>query len=193
MTPIPSPNEVLQFWFSERSRPLWFEKNQAFDDEIRRRFGAAVDAACNGELESWSRTPESALALVLLLDQFTRNVYRGTPRAFAGDARARAVARAAIDRGLDRQLPLDRRHFFYLPFEHSENADDQRRCVALFRAWAEAHDGAQRDRAMEQMKYVYRHQEIVERFGRFPHRNAILGRESTPEELAFLNEPHSSF
>ena len=193
MTSIPSPNEVLQFWFSERSRPLWFEKNQAFDDEIRRRFGDAVAAACNGELESWSRTPESALALVLLLDQFTRNVYRGTPRAFAGDARARAVARAAIDRGLDRQLPLDRRHFFYLPFEHSENADDQRRCVALFRAWAEAHDGAQRDQALAQMTYVYRHQEIVERFGRFPHRNAILGRESTAEELAFLNEPHSSF
>ena len=191
--PPRTPNEILEFWFSDRTRPLWFEKNAAFDEEIRVRFGAVIAAACAGELESWSGSAESALALVLLLDQFTRNVYRGTPRAFAGDSRARAVATAAVERGFDRQLPLDRRHFFYLPFEHSEDVGDQRRSVALFRSWAEAHDGAQRDQALAQMTYVYRHQEIVERFGRFPHRNAILGRESTAEELAFLNEPHSSF
>ena len=191
--PPRTPNEILEFWFSDRARPLWFERNAAFDEEIRVRFGAVIAAACAGELESWSGSAQSALALVLLLDQFTRNVYRGTPRAFAGDSRARAVATAAVERGFDRQLPLDRRHFFYLPFEHSEDVGDQRRSVALFRSWAEAHDGAQRDQALAQMTYVYRHQEIVERFGRFPHRNAILGRESTAEELAFLNEPHSSF
>lgn len=188
-----SPAEILEFWFSDRSRALWFEKNQAFDEEIRNRFGTTVAAACQGELESWSETPDGALALLLLLDQFTRNIHRGTPRAFAGDARARAVATAAIERGFDRQIPLDRRHFFYLPFEHSEDAGDQRRSVELFRDWAEAHDGAARDRALEQMTYVYRHQEIVERFGRFPHRNAILGRESTAKEIQFLTEPHSSF
>lgn len=193
MTSLSSPREVLEFWFSERARPLWFEKNPVFDEEIRTRFGATVAAACNGELDSWSQSPDSALALVLLLDQFTRNIHRGTPRAFAGDTKARAVAAAAIERGFERQTPLDRRHFFYVPFEHSENADDQHRSVALFRAWAEAHDGARRDEALSYMKYIHRHQEIIERFGRFPHRNAILGRDSTAEEIEFLKEPHSSF
>jgi uncharacterized protein (DUF924 family) len=193
MPPLRLPGEVLEFWFSEQARPLWFERNAAFDEEIRSRFGATVAAACLGDLSYWVRAVDSSLALVLLLDQFPRNIHRGTLRAFVGDAHARATANTAIERGFDRRAPLDRRFFFYLPFEHSEDPKDQARSVELFRRWAEEHRGAARERALEQMKYVLRHQEIVERFGRFPHRNAVLGRESTPEEIAFLEEPHSSF
>jgi len=193
MPPLRLPGEVLEFWFSEQVRPLWFERNATFDEEIRSRFGATVAAACLGDLSYWVRAVDSSLALVLLLDQFPRNIHRSTLRAFIGDAHARATANTAIERGFDRRAPLDRRFFFYLPLEHSEDPKDQARSVALFRRWAEEHRGAAREGALEQMKYVLRHQEIVDRFGRFPHRNAILGRESTPEEIAFLKEPHSSF
>jgi uncharacterized protein (DUF924 family) len=187
------PGDVLEFWFSERIRPLWFAKDQAFDDEIRARFGANVAAAGVGDLDFWVRAADSSLALVLLLDQFPRNIHRGTPRAFAGDARALTMAGTAIDRGFDRHTRPDRRFFFYLPFEHSEDAADQARAVALFRRWADEQEGAGRERAQEQMKYALLHQKVIDRFGRFPHRNALLGRESTPEELAFLAEPNSSF
>lgn len=187
------PGDVLEFWFSERVRPLWFEKNQAFDDELRSRFGANVSAASVGDLDFWVRAADSSLALVLLLDQVPRNIHRGTPRAFASDARARTIAGTAVDRGFDRHTRPDRRFFFYLPFEHSEEAADQTRSVTLFRRWADEHDRAERERAYEIVKYALRHQEVISRFGRFPHRNAILGRESTPEELAFLAEPDSSF
>ncbi len=193
MPPLRLPGEVLEFWFSERARPLWFEQTTAFDEEIRARFGANVAAACIGDLDYWVRAVDSSLALVLLLDQFPRNIHRGTLRAFAGDARARATAGTAIDRGFDRRTPLDRRFFFYLPFEHSEDPKDQTRSVALFRRWAEEHRGVARERAFETMKYALRYQEIVTRFGRFPHRNSTLGRQSTPEEVAFLQEPNSSF
>jgi uncharacterized protein (DUF924 family) len=187
------PGEVLEFWFSEHARPGWFEKNQAFDDEIRARFAANVAAAGAGDLDHWVRAANSALAFVLLLDQFPRNIHRGTPRAFATDPKARAIARTAIDRGLDRRMPLDRRVFFYLPFEHSEDAADQARSMTLFRRWEEEHPAAARGQTTEFMKYVVRHQQIIDRFGRFPHRNAILGRESTATELEFLKEAHSLF
>ncbi len=184
---------VLDFWFDGRARALWFKVDPSFDAEIRRRFEAAADEAANGRLADWFAAPESSLALVILLDQFPRNMYRGTPRAFAADPSARRAANIAIARGHDPLTALDRRIFFYLPFEHSEDAADQRRSVALFRRWMEAHGDAQRRDAEEQFVYVLRHQEIIERFGRFPHRNAILGRSSTPEEEAFLSEPKSSF
>jgi uncharacterized protein (DUF924 family) len=187
------PGDVLEFWFSERVRPLWFEKNQAFDDELRSRFGANVSAANVGDLDFWVRAADSSLALVLLLDQFPRNIHRGTPRAFASDARARTIAGTALDRAFDRHTRPDRRFFFYLPFEHSEEVADQARSVTLFRRWANEYDGTDRERAREAVEYALRHQEVIFRFGRFPHRNAILGRESTPEELAFLTEPGSSF
>ena len=130
---------------------------------------------------------------MIVLDQFPRNLYRGSARAFAADARAREVADRALNRRLDQEIPLVQRHFFFLPFEHSESHADQERSVALFQAWAEAHDGPARDRALEQMRYVHRHAEIIERFGRFPHRNEALGRESTEAEIAFLREPMSAF
>jgi uncharacterized protein (DUF924 family) len=191
--PVRSPSDVLDFWFSEQSRALWFEKNAAFDEAIRTRFEDTLRAAAAGELDHWERTAPGALALVIVLDQFPRNLYRGSARAFAADARAREVADRALSRRLDQEIPLVQRHFFFLPFEHSESGADQERSVALFQAWAEAHDGAARDRALEQMRYVHRHAEIVERFGRFPHRNEALGRESTEAEIAFLKEPMSGF
>lgn len=191
--PVRAPSDVLEFWFSEQSRALWFEKNAAFDEAIRARFEDTVRAAAAGELDHWERTAPGALALVIVLDQFPRNLYRGSARAFAADPRAREVADRAIGRRLDQDIPLAQRHFFFLPFEHSESMADQERSIALFQAWAEAHDGPARDRALEQMRYVHRHAEIVARFGRFPHRNEALGRESTPAEIEFLREPMSAF
>jgi uncharacterized protein (DUF924 family) len=191
--PVRTPSDVLEFWFSEQSRALWFEKNAAFDEAIRGRFEDTVRAAAAGELEHWERTAPGALALVIVLDQFPRNLYRGSARAFAADPRAREVADRAISRRLDQDIPLVQRHFFFLPFEHSESTGDQERSIALFQAWAEAHDGPARDQALEQMRYVHRHAEIVARFGRFPHRNEALGRESTEAEIAFLREPMSAF
>ena len=191
--PVRTPSDVLEFWFSEQSRALWFEKNAAFDEAIRVRFEDTVRAAAAGELEHWERTAPGALALVIVLDQFPRNLYRGSARAFAADPRAREVADRALSRRLDQDIPLAQRHFFFLPFEHSESTADQERSIALFQAWAEAHDGPARDRALEQMRYVHRHAEIVARFGRFPHRNEALGRESTEAEIAFLREPMSAF
>lgn len=191
--PVRAPSDVLEFWFSEQSRALWFEKNAAFDEAIRARFEDTVRAAAAGELDHWERTAPGALALVIVLDQFPRNLYRGSARAFAADPRAREVADRAIGRRLDQDIPLAQRHFFFLPFEHSESMADQERSIALFQAWAEAHDGPARDRALEQMRFVHRHAEIVARFGRFPHRNEALGRESTPAEIEFLREPMSAF
>ena len=185
--------DVLEFWFSEQSRPLWFEKNLDFDAEIRARFAATLDRAAAGSLDNWRNDADSCLALVIVLDQFSRNLYRGSPRAFAADPKGRAVADLAIGRSYDQRLPLDRRKFFYLPFEHSEELADQRRSMQLFQRWADAHDGAARAEAQRQMMFVQRHAEIIERFGRFPHRNECLGRESTLREIEFLREPHSSF
>lgn len=190
---LPTWQDVLDFWFAAEHRPLWFKTEPSFDAAIRERFGPLVDAAIAGRLADWEAAPDSCLALVILLDQFPRNAWRGTPRAFSGDAMARAVARRAVDRGTDWAVPLDRRHFFYLPFEHSEDLADQERSCALFYAWAEEFPEAERAEVNEQLRYVDRHKEIIERFGRFPHRNAILGRASTPEEEAFLKEPMSSF
>ena len=189
----PASTDVLDFWFADRTRPLWFNGNASFDAEIRDRFGGAVDAALAGELGEWESTAGGALALVILLDQFPRNIFRGTPRAFAGDARATRVASAAIARGFDQALPLERQMFLYMPFQHSEDRSVQDRSVELFTRWAEAHQGPGRKDAEENLAYAHRHHEIVHRFGRFPHRNVVLGRESTSEEIAFLKEPGSSF
>jgi len=187
------PGEILEFWFSDRARPLWFEKDPDFDAEIRRRFAATHEAARTGRLASWEGAAESSLALVIVLDQFPRNMFRGTARAFSTDALARAAADRAIGRGFDQAVEFDRRRFFYLPFEHSENLADQRRSVALFRALLDAAPDHWREEMQVQLDYAERHLEIIERFGRFPHRNRILGRETTPEEAEFLKGPNSSF
>lgn len=175
--------EVLAFWFAPENRERWFTPSEAFDREIGRRFGDLMGEAAAGRLAAWSQTARGSLALCLLLDQFPRNVWRGTPRAFASDAQALAVAKAAVEAGQDRELGPAERLFLYLPFEHSEDLADQERCVRLM---AELGDP-------EWLDYAVRHRDIVARFGRFPHRNAVLGRASTEEELAFLQQPGSSF
>lgn len=188
-----TPRAVLEFWYSPRARPLWFEKDKAFDDEIRSRFGAAVHAAQQGDLDSWQQSAESTLALLLLLDQFGRNIYRGQAKAYLGDARARQVADRAIARGFDQHFSFQQQRFFYLPFEHSENLEDQRRAIELFSLALDRAAPEDRDAAAEQLDYAHRHRIVIERFGRFPHRNEALGRPSSDAEIAFLREPGSSF
>jgi uncharacterized protein (DUF924 family) len=188
-----NPQAVLGFWFSDRARALWFEKDPAFDAEIRTRFGAAIDRAVAEDFADWCADCDGALALLILLDQMTRNIFRGDPRSFAGDPRARAVAGTAIAGGLERRLPFMRRRFFYLPYEHSEYPADQERSLALFSGLMAEVTPEDRIEADEQLQAAQRHHEIIRLFGRFPHRNAILGRISTPQEISFLAGPNSSF
>jgi uncharacterized protein (DUF924 family) len=191
----PRAREVLDFWFGMpgteafgRERKMWFHKDAAFDAQLRERFGALLDAACAGELDAWCATPEGALALVILLDQFSRNCHRGTPRAFSQDDKALGIARAMVASGADLRLPsLQHRVFAYLPFEHAESADAQRESLRLFGALAKNSD------AKGYYDYALRHAAVIERFGRFPHRNAQLGRPTSDAEAAFLREPGSSF
>lgn len=187
---LPTPAAILDFWFGPKplaERKVWFRKDPAFDAEIESRFGDAVAMAVAGAFGGWCGTPQGALARVILLDQFTRNIYRDTPRAFAGDARALATAEEAIARRFDESLETLERWFLYLPFEHSESAEAQKRSIELFEALANATG----DR--NPLEWAEKHAAVIRRFGRYPHRNAILGRESTPEELAFLSEPGARF
>ena len=188
-----TPRAVLEFWFAPQARPRWFEKDKAFDDEIRSRFGALVHQAQLGALDGWQQSPEGTLALLILLDQFSRNIYRGEAKAFLGDAQARAIADRAIAKGFDRQVEDDRQHFFYLPFEHGESRADQQRCIELFTAAVDRAAPAERDTAIEQLDYAHRHRIIIERFGRFPHRNEALGRPNTEADETFLKGPDSAF
>jgi uncharacterized protein (DUF924 family) len=184
------PKAVLDFWFGNggQARAEWFRKDDAFDRLIAERFGALVERALAGELREWDAHPESALARILLLDQFTRNIFRGTPRAFAGDGLALAAAKALVASGQDAVLPPLGRSFVYLPFEHAEDLAAQHEAVRLFGALE-----ASAPEAKGMLDYAVRHRDIVARFGRFPHRNAILGRESTAEEIEFLKQPGSGF
>jgi uncharacterized protein (DUF924 family) len=190
---LPSPDDILDFWFGRpgapgfgEARAEWFRKDARFDDTIRSRFGDAINVAVAGGFAEWD-DPRQALARVLLLDQFTRNSYRDTPRAFAGDALALSVAQQAVARGGDVVLIPAERWFLYMPFEHAESMPEQERSVELFRRLAT-------DTGLtDPLTWAERHAVIIRRFGRFPHRNAILGRESTPEEFEFLAKPGSSF
>lgn len=185
-----TPSSVLDFWFGTQAgavRPEWFRKDAAFDDQIRQRFGALVDQALGGPL-GWGPAPDDRLAEILLLDQFPRNLFRGQARAFAGDARARALALGLIDDGSHLTLAPVRRWFVYLPLEHAEDLPLQDRSVALHAALAAA------DPAFDDaLDYARRHRDVVQRFGRFPHRNAALGRADTTEEAAYLAQPGSGF
>ena len=181
---------LLDAWFGmlddperEKPRQIWFKSSAHFDAALRREFLADYEAAAGGALASWEALPAGALALVLLLDQIPRNIFRDTPRAYATDPAACAAADRALARGFDQLLAPVWRRFFHMPFHHSENIDDQRRSRALFEALPR-----NPDRAGSLRRYGRPYLEVIERFGRFPHRNAILGRESTPEEIAFLAE-----
>ena len=182
------PKDVLDFWFNQPPAN-WFRKNAAFDAEIRARFGATIDVALAGGLRDWDgQGADGVLARIVVLDQFTRNAWRDTPTAFAGDALALAAAQGLVDSGAYRDLTLQQRSFAYMPFEHAEDPAMQQQAIDLFIELA-AQDASFDD----SLDYARRHSAIIARFGRFPHRNAILGRLSTPEEAAFLTQPGSGF
>ena len=187
--------EILTFWFGEvrdepsyfeEYAPRWFVQNADFDRQIVQRFQADYELAAQGQLTHWTETARGGVALILVLDQFPRNMFRNDPRAFATDLLARQIAEQMIAAGLDRQLRLVERYFVYVPFMHSENRAHQQRSVMLFQQLAE-------ERAYFDTSYAVRHQEVIDRFGRFPHRNTVLGRTSTSEELEFLKQFGSSF
>jgi uncharacterized protein (DUF924 family) len=189
-----SPQEILDFWFGREGeegygefREAWFTKDPEFDREIRDRFEPVYEEAAAGRLDHWKSEARSCLALILVLDQFPRNMYRGDAQMYAADEKAREAARHAVEHAYDRELSPYGRLFAYLPFEHSEELEDQRLSVELFRGLA-TEMGSE-----DLLGYAVRHLEIVERFGRFPHRNEILDRRTTPEEEEFLRGPDSSF
>jgi len=189
ITTPPQAQAVLDFWFGDGGiRAEWFRKDEVFDTQIRERFGPLIERAVAGELLDWQASPQAALARIVLLDQFTRNVHRGSARAFDGDALALGAARAMVASGWHLALPPVQRCFVYLPFEHAEDLAAQDEALRLFTALA-----AEAPELESNLDYARRHRVIIERFGRFPHRNAALGRASTPEEIAFLQQPGSGF
>lgn len=173
---VATPAEVIAFWFTAGAEK-WFTKDTSFDADIRTKFLPTYEAAVQGQLCGWEAAAEGELAFILVLDQFPRNMFRGSPRAFATDALARAAAKRAMRRGFDRAFASPKRNFFYLPLMHSEELADQERCVALCRELGDANA----------LKFAELHADIIRRFGRFPHRNALLGRIATAEERAFLD------
>lgn len=177
-----TPADILSFWFSDRMQPYWFAKSNEIDKEIAARFCDSYEAARAGQLDHWAGSADDALALVITLDQFPRNIYRGGPRAFESDALALRHAKAALEAGHDAAQPAERRTFFYLPFMHAETLEDQTRSVELYEALGNENA----------LHFAHEHRDIIARFGRFPHRNAILGRESSDEEREFL-KTHSGF
>ena len=175
-TPVTTATDVVQFW-RDAGPQRWFRKDESFDIDFRTRFMAAHEAAARGALDAWAANAEGALALLILLDQFPRNSFRGTARMFATDAQARGVARAALAAGFDQQTDESLRNFFYLPFMHSEDLADQDRALALCTALGP-----------DARHHAQVHRDIIVKFGRFPHRNAVLGRATTPDEQRFLDE-----
>lgn len=171
-----TPADIISFWQAAGPKK-WFEKDGTFDAEVRTRFLHTYEAIVEGQHSDWPNTADGALATIIVLDQFSRNMFRGDERTFKADPQARAIADRALARGFDQQVPKSLRTFFYLPFMHSENLADQERSVSLYRALGD----------VESLKYADDHADIIQRFGRFPHRNKILGRATTDEEQAFLD------
>jgi len=195
-------NSILHYWFGgaaddaevvREKSALWWKQDPGVDAEIRRRFEMMLDAEIKNEFASWSSSPRGQLARVLLCDQFPRNMYRDSPRAFDYDERARKLAREALDAGQDKKLRPVERVFLYLPFEHSETVDDQELSLRLYTALVEYVPETDRPTYQKFLEFARKHKEIIDRFGRFPHRNAILGRQSTAAEAEFLKGPGSSF
>lgn len=193
---------ILEFWFGEdpddsvvakNKSALWWSKNSDVDAEMRQRFESFVHRAAAGEFSDWQSSPRGRLALILLTDQFPRNIYRDSPNAFAYDSKALRWCIDGIDQGVDLQLRPIERVFFYLPLEHSESLEHQDRSVKLFRRLLDEVGAGQTKVFEEYLDFAVRHRDIIARFGRFPHRNKILGREPTSDELAFLATPGSSF
>ncbi|KPK17317.1 MAG: hypothetical protein AMJ62_01255 [Myxococcales bacterium SG8_38] len=194
--------DILEFWFGEldelgRARPeqrkRWWTKSEDFDAVIKSQFLGDYEAIVARDREAWRNTARGALAYIIALDQFSRNMFRGAPKMFAADELAREACREGLEQGFDTKLAFDERVFFYLPLEHSEDPSDQARCLDLFQRLLEGAPEALKEDAAYYLDFAKRHQAIIERFGRYPHRNQILGRASTPEEVAFLEQPGSSF
>lgn len=186
--------KILAFWFGKpedkdygKPRKFWFNKDDLVDQQIRSQFLPIYEQAAKGDLDEWENTPFSCLALILVLDQFPRNMFRNSPQSFATDNYALELAKYAVSQQFDRQLLPVQRWFIYLPFEHSENLIDQQQAVNLFSTLQNDPD------SQSTIEFATRHYQVIERFGRFPHRNKILGRTSTPEEIEFLEKPGSSF
>jgi len=175
--------QILSFWFTEITPSQWWRVDPLFDDEVRTRFGLLHTAAVAGELYGWRATSEGRLAEIIVLDQFSRNIFRGTPKAFAADPMALALSQEAVAAGVDASLPATQRTFLYMPYMHSESRLIHKLAETLFKA-----PGLE-----ENLESAIRHKAIIDRFGRYPHRNAILGRESSAEEVAFLKQPGSGF
>jgi uncharacterized protein (DUF924 family) len=178
-----NPSDLIAYWFSPEVKQKWFAGGPELDAELAEKFGPWLEQAKAGGLREWAEEPESALALIILLDQIPRNIHRGTPDAFACDSEALELTKASLVRDFDGRLPAEMRHFLYMPLMHSEDLGDQQRGVELFEALGQE----------EALDYMKRHRDVIARFGRFPHRNAILGRQSTEEEIEFLKQPGSSF
>ena len=194
-------DSLHDFWFGgaadeaapQRQAKLWWGKSADADAAIASRFGAMVEAARTGALDHWRTSPRGTLALILLTDQLPRNIFRGTPAAFASDTMAHALCTTGISGGFDLQLTPVERVFFYLPLEHAESMSAQDRSVAQYTALLEQVPASAKDTFRNYLDYAQRHRSVIDRFGRFPHRNVILGRVSSPEEDAFLKQPGSSF
>lgn len=195
-------NEVRRFWFGDEvadaavaksQMPLWWDKNPAIDAQMRERFQALVEAVGAGAHRDWAENPEGLLALILVADQFPRNIHRDTPKSFAFDAQALQLTRMAVAKGFDRRLRPIERVFCYMPFEHSEDSADQERAVELFQALVDEAPASDKKIFEHNLEFAKKHRAVILRFGRFPHRNRILGRESTTDEIEFLRQPGSSF
>ena len=194
--------EVLEFWFGtnqddgavcEEKSPLWWAKNENIDQAIAGRFGPLVRSAAERELSAWTSTPRGRLALIILLDQFTRNIYRDTPQAFAQDSYARRLCLEGVEIGDDQKLKLIERVFFYLPLEHAESLELQEKCLGHFEELLRSSPPSSREEFSSFLDFATRHRDVIAKFGRFPHRNVILDRTSTREEVEFLRRPGSSF
>ena len=197
-----SPEQILTFWFGESCRSLeeiearverWFSSNPVVDEEIRARFGDLPGRAIGGEFDHWRETPRSTVALLIVLDQFPRNLHRGDARSFVYDAQAVAVAREWIRAAGDSEVAPIEAIFGYLPFEHAESVEVQERSVALLSALADRVEEALRNQFESFTRYAERHRDVIRRFGRFPHRNAVLGRASTPDEVRYLEDGGDTF
>jgi uncharacterized protein (DUF924 family) len=191
--------EILQFWFgNDPEKPgskaeQWWKKDPEFDAAIRQRFGEERRRAVEGTLETWKDSPRGTLAWIILLDQFSRNLFRDDPEAFAHDALSREACKQGMEKGFDRQLGFNERVFFYMPLMHSEDRSDHRLALEAYRHMAEEAPPELKGALENNFQYARRHAEIIERFGRYPHRNKVLGRRSTEEEIEFLKQPGSSF
>lgn len=181
-------DSILKFWFEGIDPSLQFKKDEKLDQEIKTKFGDLLEKAKAGELDSWKNNPESLFALIILLDQFSRNIYRNNGKAFEADKLALSIAKQGIEKGFDKQINPKRRMFFYMPFMHSENMENQEKCIELFEELAK-----ENEKAKHNLKYAKMHKDIIEKFNRFPHRNKILNRQSTKEEIEFLKTKGSSF